>query len=197
MAAAMSGAGGFGDTVNPLRTSRLGQDESEFQFLFFEHYERILRVLMRLLGNRAQAEELANEVFWRLSRQSASWLISNDVGPWLYRTAINAGIDSLRASNNRARYENAAMRETIRDSSGENPLEDLLRNENRLRVQNVLSAMKPARAQLLLMRSCDCSYKELADLLGVSIGSVGTLLNRSEEEFRKKYLAVMAKEEAK
>ena len=178
-------------------TWRTGDQESEFEFLFLKHYERVLGLLMRLMGDRAQAEEICNEVFWRLSLQPATWRLTHDVGPWLYRTATNAGIDALRASGRRVRYERSAAQDTKRSLAQEGPLDDLLRDENRIRVQQVLGAMKRTRAQLLLLRSCGSSYKELAEALGVSIGSVGTLLNRAEEEFRKKYLALTAKERAK
>ena len=70
----------------------------------------------------------------------------------------------------------------------------VLREEERLRVQRTLSGMKPAWAQLLLLRSGGCFYNELAATLRVRTGSVGTLLNRAEADFRKRYLALVAKE---
>jgi RNA polymerase sigma factor (sigma-70 family) len=173
------------------------QDESEFEFLFLEHYERVLRLLIRLTGDRGQAEELSNEVFWRLSRRPASWLLTQNIGPWLYRAAMNAGIDAIRASGKRTRYEGSAARDTKDGLHHNGPLEDLLRDENRRRVREALSALDPVCAQLLLMRSGGSSYKEIAESLGVSVGSVGTLLNRAEEKFRKKYLALTVKEKAR
>ena len=68
------------------------------------------------------------------------------------------------------------------------PLHDLLRDEEATRVRAVLQSMKPAQAQLLLMRASGASYKELSETLEVAIGGVGTLLNRAETEFRKRYL---------
>jgi RNA polymerase sigma-70 factor (ECF subfamily) len=185
---------GFGESL--ADSFHVSRDESEFEILFLEHYPRILRVLMRLTGNRAQAEELSNEVFWRLSRQPKSWLLTTNVAPWLYRIAVNLGIDAFRTSAKRARYESDAARDGSSPSQ-DGPLDSLLRKENRIRVQQVLVAMKPVRARLLLLRSCGASYKDLAESLGLSVASVGTLLTRSETEFRKKYLALMAKETAK
>ena len=160
-------------------------DDAEFESLFLEHYSGILRVLTRLVG-RAQAEELANEVFFRLSRQPARWLLTNNVGGWLYRTAVHAGIDALRSSAQRKRYEQAASVENETNEPG--PLTGILRDEDCRKVRMVLSAMKPGQAQILLMRANGSSYKEIAEALQVVIGSVGTLLNRAEAEFRKRYL---------
>lgn len=171
------------------------ESESEFEAVFLEYYQRVLGVLTRLTGNRAQAEELANDVFWRLSRQPASWLLTNNVGAWLYRTATHAGIDALRAANHRRRYEETAALSRAHQASPDPPLAEVLREEDRTTVQNVLSRMKPAQAQILLLRSGGCTYRELADALNVAAGSVGTLLNRAEAEFRKRYLKVTGKKE--
>src|SRR5438270_11167020 len=82
---------------------------SQFEAIFLEHYGRVLRLLMRLVGNRTRGEDLANEVFWKLSRHSEHWLRTNNVGGWLYRAATHAGIDALRAASHRKQYEWAAM----------------------------------------------------------------------------------------
>jgi RNA polymerase sigma-70 factor (ECF subfamily) len=190
------------DVMGPLpdtfRARSSGEGQSEFEALFLEHYGRVLRLLIRLTGNRAQAEELANDVFLRLSHRPLAWLLSNHVCPWLYRTATNAGIDALRSAHRRKRHEQASANESRSGNTLEpGPLADVLRQEERLRVQRVLSAIKPAWAQLLLMRSGGSSYSELADALHVQAGSIGTLLNRAEAEFRKKYLTELAKEKRK
>jgi RNA polymerase sigma factor (sigma-70 family) len=167
---------------------------SLFEAIFLEHYGRVLRLLVRLVGSRTQGEDLANEVFWKLSRHSEHWLRTNNVGGWLYRAATHAGIDALRADAHRQQYESAAMshaRLCGPDEAG--ALEDILREEDRHRVQLALKKMKPAQAQLLLMRADGSSYRELAEALNVAVTGVGTLLNRAEAEFRRHYLKLMEK----
>jgi RNA polymerase sigma-70 factor (ECF subfamily) len=168
-------------------------EEAEFRAVFLERYSRILAMLIRLLGDRSCAEETTNEAFWRLYRQPALQVDGN-VGGWLYRTATNLGIDALRASGRRRQYEEAAggAEDGAKTSS---PLEDLLREEKCHRVRAVLSLIKPAQAQLLILRSSGLTYKELASALNVKITSIGTLLNRAEEEFRNRYLALHPNEE--
>ena len=167
--------------------------EAEFRAVFLEHYSKILAILIRLLGDRARAEEMANDAFWRLYRQPALQADGN-VGGWLYRTATNLGIDALRTSSRRRQYEEAAgeARDVVTNSS---PLESLLREEKCNRVRAVLSLIKPAQAQLLILRSSGLSYRELADALNVKMTSIGTLLNRAEEEFRNRYLELHPNEE--
>lgn len=181
---------------NPLPAHSAMDSESDFEAIFLEHYPRVLGMLTRLTGNRAQAEDVAVEVFWRLSRRPMHWLLTNNVGAWLYRTATHAGIDSLRAATQRSGRERA----TARLGDGQQmdpaePLAEVLREETRRTVQVVLGSMKVAQAQLLLMRAGGSSYKELAQALNVAPGSVGTLLNRAEAEFRKRYSKVTGKKE--
>lgn len=165
-----------------------GSADSYFEAIFLQHYGRVLRLLIRLVGDRIQAEDLANEVFWKLSRQSEHWLRTNNVGGWLYRAATHAGIDALRAMSHRKEYERAATLQARRYESDENgPLGEMLREEERRSVQLVLRKMKLAQAQLLLMRADGSSYKELADTFQVAVSGVGTLLSRAEAEFRKHY----------
>jgi RNA polymerase sigma factor (sigma-70 family) len=168
-------------------------DESEFRAVFLQHYSRIVAILMRLLGERSRAEEVANDALWRLYRQPALHVDGN-IGGWLYRTATNLGIDALRASGRRRQYEEAAGGSKDEGKSS-SPLEDLLREEKCHRVRTVLASIKPAQAQLLILRSSGLSYKELADTLNLKMSSIGTMLNRAEEEFRSRYLAMHPNEE--
>lgn len=187
MTAAMDG----GSRITNCAT--VPRDASDFELLFYEHYEPVLRLLTRLTANRANAEEIANDVFWRLSRQSEHWLATANVAPWLYRTAINAGIDALRATGKRLEYEREASRNLQSNSNG-GPLHDLLREDERRRVQLVLSRMRRQRAEMLLMRSCDWSHRDIASALGLAVSGVGTLLSRAEHEFRNTYQEIVAKE---
>jgi len=183
------------ESVNEGASARVtGNPASRFEAIFLEHYGRVLRILIRLTGNRTQAEDLANEVFWKLSRQSEHWLRTNNVGGWLYRTATHAGIDALRAAAHCQKYELAATLHTGDGASCEaGPLNSLLREEDRRSVQTVLGRMKPAQAQILLLRADGSSYKELAETLNVAVAGVGTLLNRAEAEFRKQYSKLIEK----
>lgn len=168
--------------------------EADFRCVFLQHYERIVAILVRLVGDRAQAEELTSDAFWRLYHQPRLQLEGN-VGGWLYRTATNLGIDALRARVRRREHEKVAERQ-LAEQLARDPLHDLLREEKRQRVRTALALIKPAAAQLLILRASGLSYKELAHTLNIKMTSIGTMLNRAEEEFRNCYLALHPHEEA-
>jgi RNA polymerase sigma-70 factor (ECF subfamily) len=179
---------------HPLESSN-SWPEADFRTVFFQHYIRVVGTLMRLLSDRTRAEELANEVFWKLYREPGLQTDGN-LGGWLYRTATNLGIDALRAHLRRRQYEEAAGRQIHGDgASARGPLEEVLRDEKCRRVRAVLAVIKPAQAQLLILRASGFSYKELADALDVKMTGIGTMLNRAEEEFRNRYLELHGHEE--
>ncbi len=56
------------------------------------------------------------------------------------------------------------------------------------KVRTVLSTLKPLQARFLLLRSHDFSYQEVASILNLDPASIGTLVSRAEESFRKEYI---------
>ena len=162
--------------------------ESAFEELFLRYYGRIVAVLVRLLGERDRAEELANDVFVKLYRYPLPSRPDGNLGGWLYRTATNLGVDALRAAARRRHYEQAAAHSAAQKGGTPNPLDEVLREERRNLVRAVLAALRPAQAQILILRSSGLSYNDLAESLGVRRGSVGTMLARAEREFERRYL---------
>jgi RNA polymerase sigma-70 factor (ECF subfamily) len=172
-----------------------GSSLREFESLFAKQYPRIVAILRRIVGDRGRAEDLASEVFLKLYTRPLTHDSDTNVGGWLYRTATNLGIDALRASRRRDSFEHAAARDNSYNKIAENGFEQTVRLERAQRVRSVLAEMKPAQAQLLLLRASDHSYRELAACLDLEPGSVGTLLVRAEAEFERRYLELFGAEE--
>ncbi len=155
--------------------------------VFRLQYPRVVGLLARITGDRARAEELASEVFCRLSSRPALFRPGSNLDGWLRRTAVNLGLDALRMESRRRRHEQAAGAEAARISGAPDPLVDVLRAEQRTRVKAVLAALKPVSARLLLLRHAGLSYGELADALEIKPSSVGTLLARATADFERRY----------
>jgi RNA polymerase sigma-70 factor (ECF subfamily) len=156
--------------------------------VFREQYPRLINLLARITGDRFRAEELASEVFCKLASRPALFRPQNNLAGWLYRTAMNLGLDALKMNSRRMKNEHAAAIERSASSaSGGGPLESLLREEQRRRVRSALAGLKPVSARLLLLRYVGFSYRELADTLKINPASVGQLLLRATSEFKTKY----------
>ena len=71
-------------------------DERGFQLLVKEHTGKLVGLAWRLVGNREDAEDLAQEAFLRLHRSLAEFRGESRIGTWLYRTTTRLAIDHLR-----------------------------------------------------------------------------------------------------
>jgi RNA polymerase sigma-70 factor (ECF subfamily) len=171
---------------------------SDFEGLFLEHYPRLVRVLLRLVGSSGQAEELAADAFYRLHQHRTQNRSEENPAGWLYRTAVNLGLDALRANSRRSRREEQAQLEQRRGVENENPanpLYELLADEQRARVRSVISRLKPIQGQVLLMGSGGFTCKEIAAVLGVKSDSLYVLISRAKAQFEKEYVSLYGRAE--
>jgi RNA polymerase sigma-70 factor (ECF subfamily) len=187
------------EALLPITGPELSSDHV-FERLFLEHYPRLVKTLLRLVGNPGQAEELAADAFYRLHehRDRQHW---NQQGPdenpagWLYRTAMNLGLDALRSNARRSRREEKAYREGATGETAGNPLYELLAEEQRERVRTVISHLKPVQGQVLLMGSSGFTCKEIAAVLGVKPDSLYVLISRARMQFEREYVKLYGREE--
>ena len=153
----------------------------DFCKLFATYYGRLARLLYRVTGNYARAEEVASEAFWRLHRKPPA--AGSNIEGWLYRTGLRLALDQIKRDRRRARYE--ALASVLRWAPS--PQQLLEQTEDRAKVRIVLGNMKPAQAALILLRAEGLTYAELAAALRLNPASIGTLLTRAEAAFRKEY----------
>jgi RNA polymerase sigma-70 factor (ECF subfamily) len=166
-----------------------------FEQLFLEHYPRLVKTMLRLLGNPGLAEELAADAFYRLHQHRSQHHSDENPAGWVYRTAMNLGLDALRANSRRSRREERAHRERLSNETPGNPLFELLAEEQRDRVRTVISRLKPIQGQVLLMGSSGFTTKEIAAVLGVKSDSLYVLISRARAQFEKEYVSLYGRAE--
>jgi RNA polymerase sigma-70 factor (ECF subfamily) len=149
--------------------------------VFHAQYERIARVIAGVIRDPARAEELAVKVFLKWERTPKAQ--GKGTEGWLYRTAVRIALNELRRKTLRIRYEHLLGFVTSGRTGESTPHEIFAAQEEQKRVRLVLSAIEPRQAELLLLRSNDLSYQELASTLNLNPASVGTLLSRALEAF--------------
>src|ERR1035438_1457847 len=91
--------------LDPAEAGNAGDNRiaATVEALFREHYSRIAGMLTRLTGDRAHSEEIAADVFQKLSRRPVLLDSREDLTAWIYRVATNAGLDALRTNARRRR----------------------------------------------------------------------------------------------
>ncbi len=176
-------------TLPSMFTSDTGRLPPEsFDDLFLSTYPRLVSLLRRMLGDSGRAEELANEAFLKLHSTILPPIVRANIPGWLYRTAMNLGIDDLRARTRHVKVARQVLHEASSCNQPEDGLQLLLRTETQQRVRLALSKLKPEWSQILLLRASGYSYKEIASHLDIPATSVGTSLIRAEAGFEKCYL---------
>jgi RNA polymerase sigma-70 factor, ECF subfamily len=158
----------------------------DLEALFCAQFVRIARGVARVVRDPARAEELAVEAFVKLLRHPQVHNSDGNVEAWLYRTAIRLGLDELHRQTRRARFE---RRFRFAGSDRQASPEDLhAAHQEQERVRLVLSTVQPRQAELLLLRGHDFSYNEIAAALNIRPTSLGKLLARAQQSFRKEYI---------
>lgn len=157
-------------------------DSFDFEAFFQAHYGHIARVIARVVGDHGRAEDLAAEAFWKLWQTPQAR--GESAGGWLYRTAVRMGLNELRSGRRRLRYE--ALTEAPPDAL--TPEEVHAAAEERDQVRQTLAVLRERQAELLILRASGLSYDELAAALGLNRASVGTLIARAQQAFRKEYI---------
>jgi len=157
----------------------------DFEALFQSHWTRVCAVTYRLVGDWAEAEDLALEAFLQLYRRPPR--SSDNLGGWLYRVATNLGLNALRAGKRRQGYEAQAGVVMLENDASGDPAQEAERIQEQEQVRLALRRMQPRAAQLLVLRHSGLSYAELAEALNLNPASIGTLLVRAERAFEKIY----------
>ncbi len=150
----------------------------DFDALFDRFYPPLVRYCSRMTGDPDQADDLAQEAFFRLLDRRVA---GSEAGlkVWLFRVATNLARDGARTRETRRRILSAVP--PPEDAPG--PDREVERGERAQRARQALLALAPRDREMLLLRQEGFSYKEIADAVGVSPRSVGTLLARALRRF--------------
>jgi RNA polymerase sigma factor (sigma-70 family) len=154
-----------------------------YEEAYHTFYDRVVRQLTYLLGNRAMAEDIAQETFIKLYMVPPP--SSRNIGGWLHQVGARLALNYLRGEKRRQQWELRAE-----NPGGDKviPLEEAIWRQETVRlVREVLGGL-PARERVaLLLRHTGFTYQEIAGVLKVAPGSVGTLLVRAQRRFLESY----------
>jgi RNA polymerase sigma-70 factor (ECF subfamily) len=164
----------------------------EFQTIFNEYRPKILRYLVRLVG-QAEAEDLTQEVFLRVNRGLAGFRAEAKVSTWLYRIATNAAVDLQR----RKRCE-PGMAMPLEEQTDGAPAfvlpvagakgslqKGMEHQEMNACIRGLLDRLpEKYRTVLLLSEVEGFTGSEIGEILGLSLASVKMRLHRGKERLR-------------
>jgi RNA polymerase sigma factor (sigma-70 family) len=149
-----------------------------------KHSARVYRLAYRLTGNRHDAEDLTQEVFVRVFRSLSSYTPGTFEG-WLHRITTNLFLDQARRKA-KIRFDAFAEdAETRIPSKGTAPDTQVLDGVFDEDVESALAALPPDfRAAVVLCDIEGLSYEEIADVLGLKLGTVRSRIHRGRTMLR-------------
>ena len=169
-------------------------DPARFEAFVRMHQDMVYATAVRLLGNRSEAEDVAQTVFLRAFQRFDQLADSPAAAGWLRTVARNACLNHLARYRSRWRFFSempsghdeapAPYEDGLRSNSS--PHADVEQADERDRVELALRRLPDhQRVPLVLFHFEDASYQEIADLLGVTVGKIKTDIHRGREALRK------------
>jgi RNA polymerase sigma-70 factor (ECF subfamily) len=187
--------------LDVLEAFRRG-DPGAFDVLVERHHRRVFRLACRLLGDEDAALDAAQECFVKAWRALARFQGDSLFTTWLTRIAINQCRNELRkrgtVKHRRARSlddrlpgTDVLAGETL-PAPGPSPWEEARGREVREAFRSAMEDLDPEAREVLLLREVeDLGYEEMADVLGVPVGTVRSRLHRARAEVRRRMGAVL------
>ena len=142
--------------------------------VYREHYRSLVRFLYRRTGDLPRAEDLAQEAFVRAIEHQPS-----KPRAWLFTVAANLARDEGRRASVRRKHLTLIKAETEARPPEPPPDVALERRETVQQVQAALAELPERDREALLLWEEGFSYDEIAEVLGLSRGSIGTTLARA------------------
>ena len=150
------------------------------------YQHRVFGVALRMLGNRAEAEELAQEVFLRVHRAIGEFRGEAKLSTWLYAIASRLCLNRLATGERRmARQGEETL--TLLASREVGPAEKMERNELETALHRAIAELGEERRIVVVLRDLEgLSYEEIAAALELELGTVRSRLHRARMDLREK-----------
>lgn len=165
-------------------------DEEGFTWLFIRYYPLVFQLAFRYVGQEAEAEDIAQEVFLRFYHLPPHGTTEAQQKAWLCRVAINLGLNAVRRKAWWLKHHEVLDLDVLAEgevSSGIDPEGIVLAGEQAALVREVLTSLPERQRVCLMLRSIDFSYQEISEVTSIPITSIGTILTRATKTFRRTF----------
>jgi RNA polymerase sigma-70 factor (ECF subfamily) len=163
---------------------------ADIAVLFDVHGAFLLRVLVRIVGDRTQAEDVLQEVFLLAHRRRHELDPNGNVVGWLYRSALNVVRHHRRTLARRARLHAAVAREP-RGDDGRGPERPGTMRDTAQNVRACLTALPISQREVFVLFELEeLDGERIAELVGAPVATVWTRLHRGRDKFRRAWRAL-------
>jgi len=181
-----------GGDLRLVEALRSGEEQA-YEELLTRFQQPVYALALRLLDDPAGASDVVQEVFLKVFRSIASFRGQSTLKTWIYRITVNEAHNVRRWFFRHRRREvdldsnpddTRDWKENIPDES-RTPFDLAFGSEQRLMVEAALEKINPIFREAVVLRDIsDLSYEEIAEILGVSLGTVKSRILRGREALR-------------
>lgn len=176
-------------------------DLGAYRTLIERHHDELLHFLIRLVGDRQAAEDVFQETFLQIHQSASGFDIQRRFRPWMFTIAANKGRDYLRRKGRRRTVDLSAPLAGSDDGGFQyvdlmainvpSPDSAMDQAETSAKVQEALEGLSPALREILLLSYFQrLSYAQIADDLGIPLGTVKSRLHAAVAAFAKNWKKV-------
>lgn len=169
--------------------------EAAFRELLARYERPVFSLIYRMVRDRTQAEDLAQEAFVRAFNAIGTYKTSYKFSNWILKIANNHTIDHLRkrrldtisihGSPHATTAEEASQTELVVASTDENPHEYLEHKELGGQIERAIGGLRTEYRTAVILRHVEgYAYDEIAEIMNVPLGTVKTYLHRARAELR-------------
>ncbi|UCF19247.1 MAG: sigma-70 family RNA polymerase sigma factor [Gemmatimonadota bacterium] len=178
-----------------LVTRALEGDESAYREILERFRRPVFSLIYRMIGDREQAEDLAQESFVKAFNNLDSYNPSYRFSSWLFKIANNHAIDHLRrarlstvsihGSPHAVDSEREEETRIVLEAPDESPEQEMLAVQLGGEIERAIARLRPDYRTAVILRHIENRpYEEIAEIMGVPIGTVKTFLHRARAELR-------------
>lgn len=169
-------------TDEQLMYATARSDAAAFRELLDRYSRRVFNLAWHLCANQAEAEDLTQEVFFKVWRSAGTWQPQAKLETWLYRILYNLFIDARR----RVKIQPELLSDDIR-CNGDTPEQTLVKKRTAQEIAAAVNSLPDRQKEALAL----CYYqglkaKEAAEILSVSQGALESLLFRARQTLKEK-----------
>lgn len=175
--------------------------ERAFRLLVEKYQKLVVNTCLGIVHNKTDAEDIAQEVFIEVYRSVQNFRSDSKLSTWLYRIAVNRSLNHIRDNKKHQWFKslNEEVDKTnevrsLSTSKADTPEYELEKSERAKMLHMVIDALpKNQRIAFTLSKYEDLSYKEISEVMDVSVSSVESLLFRAKKNLQKKLLKCFQK----
>lgn len=175
---------------HPVEVCRTAMSPNEQALALFEQLRgTVFRFLVRKTQDAARAEDLTQEAFLRLCRHLSDGKALDNPKAWLLTVANNLAIDNIRSSGNEQDLDELAWKhiEESRSAHSADPEKHLLHQERLDRLHTAVLNLTPLQRQCLHLRAEGLRYREVAEVLDLSMSTVVDAIRRATSKLAREF----------